>query len=121
MTLVEGQTSYCTFYEKPESPIHLACDYNLWLRPVLAKMMSLDYEYEESDVEMRARLGRQIVSNLPIQFRENNKGRFIAVTFRGRVLSVCDTLESLNRELAGRKIEENYYIERIGYTAIAQV
>ena len=121
MNLVEGQTSYCTFYENLESPIPLVCDYKLWLRSVLAKTVPLEYEYEEPDVEMRARLGRQIVSNLPIRFRENNKGRFIAVTFRGQVLSVCDTLESLNRELAGRKIEENYYIERIGYTAIAQV
>jgi hypothetical protein len=71
--------------------------------------------------ESKAKLGRQIVSNFPVKFRSENKGRFIAVTFTGVVLAVCDTLEGLNKEIVKRNVKENYYIERIGYHEVAQI
>ena len=79
-----------------------------------------DYE-EPNVVEVRATLGRQIVSYLPAQFRKENNGRFVAVTFTGRVLAVCNTLGSLNKEIAEKNLKENYYIERLGYSEIAQI
>ena len=82
---------------------------------------SLLDSYEVSSVELRATIGRQIVSKLPAHFRLKNSGRFIAVDFTGKVLAVCDTLESLNKEIVEKKIRVNYYIERIGYSEIAQV
>lgn len=78
-------------------------------------------ETEEPNVEMKARMGRQIVATLPAKFKSDNQGRYVAVTFSNKVLAVCDTLEALNRELANQDLKENYYIKRIGYLAITQV
>jgi len=86
----------------------------------LRRSLLVDYE-EPSAVELRATFGRQIVSKLPTEFRSENNGRFIAITFTGKVLAVCDTLESLNKEIAKKTLKENYYIERIGYSTIAQI
>jgi hypothetical protein len=74
-----------------------------------------------NDVEMRANLGRQIVSNLPVHFRSKNEGRFIAVTYTSKILAVCNNLEALNKEIAGMHLKENYYIERLGHSTIAQI
>ena len=76
---------------------------------------------EPNAVELRARLGRQIVATLPAKFLAENNGRYVAVTYTGRVLAVCDTLEDLNSELARQQPKENYYLERIGYRAITQI
>jgi len=86
----------------------------------LRRTILIDYE-EPTDVELRATLGKQIVSNLPTRFKKENNGRFIAVTFTNKVLAVCDSLESLNKEIAKKNLKENYYIERLGYSAIAQI
>ena len=90
--------------------------YDLGLRRLLLG------EYEEpTGVELRATLGRQIVSNLPTRFRKENNGRFIAVTYTGKVLAVCNTLEALNKEVGEKHIKENYYIERFGHSTITQI
>ena len=79
-------------------------------------------ETEDLDaVELRANLGRQIVSNLAFKFVLENRGRFVAVTFTGKTLAVCDTLVALNKEIAKKDLKENYYIARIGYSTIAQI
>lgn len=76
---------------------------------------------EPSAVDLRAILGRQIVSKLPTKFRSENNGRFIAMTYTNKVLAVCDTLESLNEKIAAMHLKENYYIERLGHNTIAQI
>lgn len=94
----------------------LSSKYDFCLRrPLLA-----DYE-EPNAVELRANLGRQVVSKLPTRFRIENNGRFIAVTYTGKVLAVCNTLEALNKEIAEMHLKENYYIERLGFSTIAQI
>ena len=112
LALEEGRCSCFGLYERKS----LSSKYDFSLRrPLLA-----DIE-EPSAVELRASLGRQIVSKLPLQFRLENDGRFIAVTFTGKVLTVCDTLEALNKEIAEMHLKENYYIERFGHRIIAQI
>lgn len=107
------------FYRCPlldtKFPFYHVLDPRLRFRPSLITVE------EPANVEVKAMLGRQIVSNLPLHFRMDNKGRFVAVTFTGNILAVCDTLEDLNKELVRKDIKENYYIERIGYSAIAQI
>jgi hypothetical protein len=76
---------------------------------------------EPNAVELRAILGRQMVSKLPTRFSAENKNRFVAVTYTGKVLAVCNTLEALNKEIAGKHLKENYYIERLGHSTIAQI
>ena len=108
----KGHCSYSGFYERK-----LVSDkYDFGLR----KSLSEDLE-EPSAVDLRAILGRQIVSKLPTRFRSENNGRFIAVTYTGKVLAICDTLESLNKEIAKKNLKENYYIERLGHSTIAQI
>jgi hypothetical protein len=76
---------------------------------------------EPSAVELRASLGREIVASLPRLFREKNNGQFVAVTYTGKVLTVCSNLEELNKKIAEMHLHENYYIERLGYATIAQI
>jgi len=77
-----------------------------------------------SIVQLRASLGKGIVANLPAAFKKKNEGRFVAVTFSGSIIAVCDTLEALNKEIVKKKLRENrenYYIERIGYPVVTQI
>lgn len=76
---------------------------------------------EITDIELRASLGREIISELPMDFKTKNYGKFIAITFSRHILAVCDTLQQLNRELAKTSLKENYYIEKIGFRTIAQI
>jgi hypothetical protein len=83
--------------------------------------LSADIE-EISDVDLRATLGRQIVSKLlSPEAKSKYKGRFIAVTYTGKILAICDTLEVLNQRITKMHLEENYYIERVGYSTITQI
>lgn len=113
IALESGQhCSYFGFYKK--KLVSDKYDFGLW-------RSSLKNIEELNDVDLRAILGRQIVSKLRNRFRIQNNGRFIAVTYTNKVLAVCDTLEALNKEIAGKNLKENYYIERLGYSAIAQI
>jgi hypothetical protein len=76
---------------------------------------------ELSITELRASLGKQIVSELPEDVKAKNQGRYIAVTFSRKVLAICDNMYSLNLELAKKAPKENYYIARIGHRTIAQI
>jgi hypothetical protein len=95
-------------------PVYGKYDLSSW------RLNSAGYE-EPNIIELRAALGRQIISELPAKFRSENKGRFVAITFTRKVLAICETLEDLNKEIAKKKLRENYYIERIGYTSITQI
>ena len=111
-----AQSCHCSFLnpdEKRGLPIYSKYEISSW---------RLNWGYEEPNiVELRASLGRQIISELPAKFTLNNKGRFIAVTFSRKILAVCDTLEDLNLQIAKKKLKENYYIERLGHDAITQI
>ena len=95
-------------------PICGKYDFGLW------KSKLVSYE-EPNIIELRASLGRQIVSELPAKFRTQNNGRFIAITFDHKIIAVCGTLEALNSEIAKKIIKENYYMERIGHRTITQI
>lgn len=110
-----AQIGCCSFLRSSEwTPCYGKYDFDLW-RPLL-----VDFE-EPNIVELRAAMGRQIISALPARFRSENNGRFIAVTFTGKILAVCNTLEALNKEIASKHLKENYYIERLGHNTIAQI
>jgi len=94
----------------------LANKYDFGLRRPLS--VNVD---EPNAVEFRAMLGRTIVSTLKKQFRIENNGKFVAVTYTGKVLAVCSSLEELNPKIAGMHLKENYYVERLGHSTIAQI
>ena len=80
-----------------------------------------ELEQKELKTEMMAKKGKQIISNLPTKFQSDNYGKFVAVTFTGKILVICDSLEELYREIAKKNLKENCYIERIGHNVIAQI
>jgi hypothetical protein len=112
------QMGCCSYFRRTagKSTASICSKYDSYMR----KSLLINYDVP-SAIELRATLGRQIVSKLPAHFRSENNGRFIAVTFTGEVLAVCNTLESLNKEIAKKNPKENYYIERIGYRTITQI
>ena len=111
-----AQQCCCSFFKAGERkifPVYGKYDLSLW---------RLNSGNEEPNiVELRAALGKQIISELPAKFSSKNTGRFVAVTFTRKILAVCDTLEDLNKQIAKKKLRENYYIERIGYSTITQI
>lgn len=115
MPLLLEKVSYCPSYRSYETRrLYHRFDPHLWkCLPELSE--------EPSTVELKADLGRYIVANLSSVFKSKNHGRFVAVTFSGKILTVCNTLETLNNEIAKKKMKENYYIARIGYNTIAQL
>lgn len=100
--LYESQTPYTSYFD-------------------LLKCHLRELVEEPNTFELKADLGRQIISNLSTDFKLKNNGKFTAVTFTSKILAVCNTLEELNRKLAKIDLTENYYIERIGFKTIAQV
>jgi len=107
--------SYPRFPHNLELTATPADIYDSFLRVLLT-------ELEEPDsVELKASLGRRIVSSLPKRFIEDNKGRFIAITFTRKILAVTDTLRELHEKIIESELKENYYIERIGHKSIAQI
>lgn len=114
MALTLEKTSYCPSYRFHGHKIYHKYNPRLW------KCLP-DVSAEPTVVELKAELGRKIVANLPFDFKSRNHGRFVAVTFSGKTLTVCNTLETLNKEISKMKMNENYYIARIGYNTIAQL
>lgn len=76
---------------------------------------------EPSAIDLKANLGKEIISDLPSKFKLENNGRYVAVTFTRKILAITDNLEALNKSLAKMDLKENYYIDRIGYDNIAQL
>lgn len=114
MAVILKKRSYCPSHKFPEMRGYHKYDLDFW------KCLSSEGA-EPNIIELKADLGRQIVSNLPFEFKVKNHGQFIAVTFTGKILTVCDTLKALNEEIAKKELKENYYIGRIGYRTIAQI
>ena len=76
---------------------------------------------QPSSLELRVALGKEIVSKLPNKMKRENNGRFIAITLKsGKVIAICDSIESLNKQIRTQQIRENYYIERLGYSTFAE-
>ncbi|MHB8702274.1 MAG: hypothetical protein ACYC7D_14825 [Nitrososphaerales archaeon] len=73
------------------------------------------------DLETKAKLGEQILSNLPVEFQDKNVGRYIAVTFSGDIIAVADTIHDLNRSLLGKVKTENYFLARLGHKTLTEI
>jgi len=114
MTPILEKVGYC-----PSHRFYGILDYHKYA-PNLWKCLVTESEGLDA-VKLRANLGRQVVSNLPFEFISENHGRFVAVTFTGKILTVCDTLTALSKEIAKLDMTENYYVARIGYRTIAQI
>jgi len=113
MAVVLEKTSYCPSHKFLGMQGYHKYDLDFW--------KCLSEGAEPNIIELKADLGRQIVSDLPFEFKVKNHGQFVAVTFTGKILTVCDTLKALNEEIAKKELKENYYIGRIGYSTIAQI
>lgn len=78
-------------------------------------------EYEpgpEADVMQ----GELLVSELPPEFVQSNRGKFAAISFNtGNVLCIANSLGELNTQLVQKKIRENCYVKRFGYSVVAKI
>jgi len=75
----------------------------------------------ERQLEREVKLGEKLIDNLPSDFKSKNMGKFIAITYDGKILAVCDSLLELNEELCCIKPNENYYLARIGHSSICKL
>ena len=73
------------------------------------------------DFDAMVNLGRKLVSKLPLKFREENRGKFVAVGLKsGKVLAIKDSLDSMNQELAVNRPNEDYYLEHLGFEYVTE-
>jgi hypothetical protein len=66
-------------------------------------------------------IGRSLISNLPIDFKIQHRGQFVAIKYNGEIVAESDTLEQLHEQINRQGIEDDCYIEKIGYSYIAKV
>ena len=75
----------------------------------------------ERQLEQECKLGEKLINNLPSDFKDKNKGKFIAITYGNEILAVRDSLLELNEELCRIKPDRNYYLARIGHSSICKL
>jgi len=66
-------------------------------------------------------IGKSLVADIPLEFKVQNIGRFIAINYNGSIVAKSDTLEGLHNEIDKKGIENDCYIDRIGYNTIAKI
>jgi hypothetical protein len=66
-------------------------------------------------------IGRSLISSLPVDFKIQHRGQFVAIKYNGEIVAESDTLEQLHEQINRQGIEDDCYIERIGYSYIAKV
>ena len=99
---------------------HDLMDYNRTYLETL-KCYFNSYLEEPNEVTIKAERGALMVSQLPDNFKAINSGKFIAMTFSGKILAIRENLKDLNEQLAKIDVMENYYIERIGFGIMTQI
>ncbi len=76
----------------------------------------------DDDLESKVELGKRLVAGLGEAFLKRNYGWYVAVSLdSGRVVARSKSLENLNRLLIRKGVEEELYVERVGYGAIASM
>ena len=65
--------------------------------------------------------GEELVGGLSSRFLKRNHGKYMAITYGGKILALERTLEKLNGRLSKIEIKENYYLCRIGFSSLGRV
>ena len=79
-----------------------------------------DEEEEEVALRVMAEHAHQAIENLDADFKKANKGKFIVMSYSGKVLALGNTMEEIAVVLKERNIHENAHIERLGYKYVAK-
>jgi len=66
-------------------------------------------------------VGRVLIAELPIEYRINNIGRFIAIDYEGHVIDEANTLAELNDKLHKQKSRHDWYVARLGHSYLTRV
>ena len=121
MMVLEQESKY-NFARKTQKYLlaHSYCKYHLMLNQALWEVPTDDLADQEL-IEVKPKMGEQLIEQLPVDFKQRNLGKFIAITFEGQIVAVKESLESLNEYLAHNEPTEDYYLARIGYNSIAQI
>lgn len=96
-------------------------DYNLKLSQQMKPLSNDQMDKDWEKIMRQADVGKDVIENLPSEFKKQNYGRFVAATLSGKILSCKDTLDELNEELNNIDLDENYYVTKIGFKTITEI
>ena len=73
------------------------------------------------DFDLMVELGKKQVSKLSPKYKEENRGKFIAISLKsGKVLGIKDSLDEIHLDLARNRPKEDYYLEHLGYDYVTE-
>jgi len=96
-------------------------DYNLKLYQQTKPLSNDQMDENWEKIMQQADVGKDVIENLPSEFKKQNYGKFVAVTLSGKILLCEDTLDELNEELNNIDLDENYYVTKIGFKTITEI
>ncbi|GAF75600.1 unnamed protein product [marine sediment metagenome] len=103
------------------SPIATFQDFHHWSEPLVCKYIIGDGSESISNKQIRIQLGKQIVASLPIKTLKENFGKFIAVSFSGKIITINESFQELNKEIISQGLTENFYVTRIGHESLTNI
>ena len=106
---------YCPAHRRYELQHH-------FYPPDVYRLRQIEFEVPKiNPTELKAIKGMEIINAMPLEFKKRNRGKFIAITYTGKILLLSESLISLNEGLSKIEIDENYYIDKIGYKTITKI
>lgn len=103
------------------APITIFQDFHHWYEPLVCKYIIGESIESISNKQLRITLGKKIVASLSKKTLDENFGKFIAVSFSGKIITINESFQELNKEIISQDLNENFYVTRIGYESLSTI
>jgi hypothetical protein len=100
----------------------LARRQHYWLRanPIAIRWSSPSDEQEKAIGIMMANKAHAAIENLGDDFKRENRGRYIVMSYDGQTLALGDSMRDIRTQLAAKGVHGGAVIERIGFKSLAK-
>ena len=88
-----------------------------WLQPAVLRLLEKTRKGPITEKEMVTLM--QLVAERASDHFRLEQGKFVAMTFHGRIVEVSDTRVGLLKKMQGRRCEEQVFLWRIGFNAFS--
>jgi len=88
-----------------------------WLPPNAIKLLNKSKKGPHTEKEMITLM--ELIAERASEHFQLDVGKFVAITFHGRIVEVSDTRVDLLKKIQGRKYQEQIFVWRIGFKAFS--
>lgn len=104
------------FRDFPRKIEHEVFSFNRpWLQPAILRLLEKTRKGSTKEEELIMLM--QMVAERASEHFRLEEGKFVAMTFHGRIVEISDTRVGLLKKMQGRKYEEQVFLWRIGFNA----